>query len=592
MNLLNNPTPFLFFTGKGGVGKTSVSCSLAVSLADSGKTVLLVSTDPASNLDQVLNTQIAGKPTPINDVNNLFAVNINPERAAEEYRQRIIGPYRDELPESMIKQMEEQLSGACTVEIAAFDEFTGFLVDQSIIDRFDHIVFDTAPTGHTLRLLNLPAAWSGFLDENLRGATCLGPASGLKQQHERYASSLSVLSDKKQTTLVLVSRADEIALNEAASSGKELREQGITNQHLVINGVFRAGKQDDPIALAFQQRNEQALANMADSLAELPQSKILLKGHNIVGINFLRKFLSTEEMGRDTSTSTKKIYLSEDLQHISELIDDLAQSEKGLIMVMGKGGVGKTTIAAAVARELALRGFPVHLSTTDPAAHIQQVIDSDVDGLEISRIDPKQEAEAYTQYVLKTKGKNLDADGLALLEEDLQSPCTEEVAVFRAFSRTVSKARSGFVVLDTAPTGHTLLLLDTAGAYHREVERGSSKSDASFVTPLMRLQNPDFTRILIATLAETTPVSEAEKLQQDLGRAGIKPYAWVVNQSLAMTGTEDPVLRQRCESEVELITRVKTSLTDKAVVIPWLSENPTGSKGLTAITQNNVTHNG
>jgi len=590
MNLLNNPTPFLFFTGKGGVGKTSVSCSLAVSLADSGKTVLLVSTDPASNLDQVLNTQIAGKPTPINDVNNLFAVNIDPERAAEEYRQRIIGPYRDELPESMIKQMEEQLSGACTVEIAAFDEFTGFLVDPSIIDRFDHIVFDTAPTGHTLRLLNLPAAWSAFLDENLRGATCLGPASGLKQQHERYASSLRVLSDKNQTTLVLVSRADEIALNEAARSGQELLEQGIANQHLVINGIFRAGKLDDPIARAFQQRNEQALANMADYLVELPQSKILLKGHNIVGINFLRKFLSTEKMDRDTSTSTKKIDLSEDLQHISELIDDLAQSKKGLIMVMGKGGVGKTTIAAAVARELALRGFPVHLSTTDPAAHIQQVMDSDVDGLEISRIDPKQEAEAYTQYVLKTKGKNLDADGLALLEEDLQSPCTEEVAVFRAFSRTVSKARSGFVVLDTAPTGHTLLLLDTAGAYHREVERGSSKSDASFVTPLMRLQNPDFTKILIVTLAETTPVSEAEKLQQDLGRAGIKPYAWIVNQSLAMTGTEDPVLLQRCESEVELINRVKTSLTDKAVVIPWLVESPTGSHGLAAIARNVVTH--
>ncbi|MCP3690135.1 MAG: arsenical pump-driving ATPase [Gammaproteobacteria bacterium] len=585
MNLLNNPTPFLFFTGKGGVGKTSVSCALAVSLADAGKSVLLVSTDPASNLDQVLKTRISGKPTPINDVDNLFAVNIDPERAAAEYRQRIIGPYRNELPASMIAQMEEQLSGACTVEIAAFDEFTGFLVDQSIIERFDHIVFDTAPTGHTLRLLNLPAAWSGFLDDNLRGATCLGPASGMKQQHERYASSLSVLSDKKQTTLVLVSRADEIALNEAARSGAELREQGIANQHLVINGVFRAVNQDDPIAQAFQQRNERALASRADFLTELPQSHIRLHGHNIVGIDVLRNLFSVETTNVDISTPAQKPVLPEDLQPLASLIDDLAQAEKGLIMVMGKGGVGKTTIAAAIAHELASRGFPVHLSTTDPAAHIEQVIDTDIDGLEISRIDPKQEAEAYTQYVLSTKGKDLDADGLALLEEDLRSPCTEEVAVFRAFSRTVSKARSGFVVLDTAPTGHTLLLMDTAGAYHREVERSSAASEASFVTPMMRLQNPEFTKILITTLAETTPVSEAEKLQQDLARADIKPYAWIVNQSLAMTGTADPVLLQRCDSEVALINRVSTELTDKMVVIPWLAESPTGSQGLAALTR-------
>ncbi|MCP3951102.1 MAG: arsenical pump-driving ATPase, partial [Desulfobacterales bacterium] len=354
-----------------------------------------------------------------------------------------------------------------------------------------------------------------------RGATCLGPASGMKQQHERYASSLSVLSDKKRTTLVLVSRADEIALNEAARSGQELREQGITNQHLVINGVFRAVNQDDPIAQAFQQRNERALASRADFLAELPQSHIRLHGHNIVGLDALRNLFLVEEISADLPVSTQKTALPEDLQPLASLIDDLAQAEKGLIMVMGKGGVGKTTIAAAVAHELASRGFQVHLSTTDPAAHIEQVIDTDIDGLEISRIDPKQEAEAYTQYVLSTKGKDLDADGLALLEEDLRSPCTEEVAVFRAFSRTVSKARSGFVVLDTAPTGHTLLLMDTAGAYHREVERSSAASEASFVTPMMRLQNPEFTKILITTLAETTPVSEAEKLQQDLARADI-----------------------------------------------------------------------
>jgi len=592
MNLLDNLTPFLFFTGKGGVGKTSLSCAMAVSLADAGKRVLLVSTDPASNLDQVLDTRIAGTPTPISAVKNLFAVNIDPERAAEEYRERVIGPYRDELPDSLLTQMEEQLSGACTVEIAAFDEFTSFLVEESIINDFEHIVFDTAPTGHTLRLLNLPAAWSGFLDNNLRGATCLGPASGLKQQHERYASTLNVLSDEKQTTLVLVSRADEMDLAEAARSGKELREQGIANQHLIVNGVFHASAGNDEIATEFQRRNKEALKRMPDSLAALPQTQIDLQGHNIVGIDALRALYSPKKTQEKSSISSITMPLTDGLIPFAELVDDLSQSKRGLIMVMGKGGVGKTTIAAAIAHELASRGFPVHLSTTDPAAHIQQVIGSGIDGLEISSINPKQEVKAYTQYVLETKGKNLDEEGLALLEEDLRSPCTEEIAVFRAFSRTVSKARSGFVVLDTAPTGHTLLLLDTAGAYHREVERNDSSSGISFVTPLMRLQDSDFTKVLIATLAESTPVSEAEKLQKDLGRAGIKPYAWVINQSLAVTGTKDPVLLQRSLSEVELINKVEAKLAKKTAVIPWLINSPTGSEGLKAIVRNNVRNAG
>jgi len=583
LNLLDNPTPFLFFTGKGGVGKTSVSCALAVSLADSGKRILLISTDPASNLDQVLNTSISGKPTPVTDMDNLFAVNIDPERAAQEYRDRVIGPYRGELPESMIQQMEEQLSGACTVEIAAFDEFTGFLADDSIVNEYDHVIFDTAPTGHTLRLLNLPAAWSGFLDTNMRGASCLGPASGLKQQQDRYAASLKSLSDKDRTTLVLVSRADEIALAEAAKSGLELKEQGIVNQQLIINGVFHATDSSDAVARAFERKNSDALASIPSSLATLPQTRFDLQAHNLVGVDRLRELFSSKNNVATISIATEERLVSDDLLPFAGLIDELCQAGKGLVMVMGKGGVGKTTIASAVAQELARRGYPVHLSTTDPAAHLQQVVGSPIEGLEISRIDPKQETEAYTQYVLSTKGKHLDEEGLALLAEDLRSPCTEEVAIFRAFSRTLSKARNGFVVLDTAPTGHTLLLLDTTGAYHREVERGMAKEDAAFHTPLTRLQDPKFTKILITTLAESTPVAEAEKLQQDLKRAGIKPYAWVINQSLAMTGTQDPILAKRSQSEMTLINKVCEDYAERTVVIPWLSESVTGSDGLRAL---------
>ena len=583
MNLLANPTPFLFFTGKGGVGKTSLSCAMAVALADAGKRVLLVSTDPASNLDQVLDTRLTSKPTPVSAVENLLAINIDPERAAQDYRERVIGPYRNELPATLVAQMEEQLSGACTVEIAAFDEFTAFLVDPSIINDFDHIVFDTAPTGHTLRLLNLPAAWSGFLDTNMRGATCLGPASGLQQQNERYHSTLSVLCDPDQTTLVMVSRPDSIALQEAARSGDELREQGLVNQHLILNGVFQATDPDDPIARAFEQRNNASLTNLPASLERIPQTRIDLQGYNIVGIEALRSLYTPGAKFEPPARASDELQLSDDMPSLDDLVDDLSRSGHGLIMVMGKGGVGKTTIAAAVACELARRGYPVHLSTTDPAAHLEQVMGPDIEGLEISRIDPKQEVESYTQYILDSRGKNLDDEGLELLREDLRSPCTEEIAVFRAFSQMVSKARSGFVVLDTAPTGHTLLLLDTTGAYHREVARGTSKSDAAIMTPLMRLQNPDYTRILITTLAESTPVAEAAKLQDDLRRAGIDPYAWIINQSLAVSGTRDPLLLRRSESELELINRVRTEYANKTVVVPWTADSPVGNTGLEAL---------
>jgi len=588
VNLLDNPTPFLFFTGKGGVGKTSLSCAMAVTLADSGKRVLLVSTDPASNLDRVLDTRIAGTPTPIKSVENLFAVNIDPERAAGDYRERVIGPYRDQLPESLVNQMEEQLSGACTVEIAAFDEFTAFLVDPSIIDDFDHIVFDTAPTGHTLRLLNLPAAWSGFLDTNMRGATCLGPASGLKQQNERYHSTLAVLSDPAKTTLVMVSRPDVIALREAARSGEELREQGLVNQHLIINGVFHATDPTDRIARAFEQRNNAALEQVPASLQKIPRTQIDLQGHNIVGIEALRNLYLPDSKFTPTTVFSGEMLPGENSRSLADLVDDLSRAGHGLVMVMGKGGVGKTTIAAALACALARKGFPVHLSTTDPAAHIKQVMDSEIEGLSVSRIDPKQEVEAYTQHVIETKGKNLDEEGLALLREDLRSPCTEEIAVFRAFSRMVSRARAGFVVLDTAPTGHTLLLLDTTGAYHREVERSTSKSDAAVMTPLMRLQNPDYTKIIITTLAETTPVEEAAKLQDDLRRAGINPYAWIVNQSLAFSETRDPLLLRRSASEIGLINKVQAEYADKMAVVPWLAERPVGIEGLEALVQKDL----
>lgn len=585
MNLLDQVTRFLFFTGKGGVGKTSTACATALALAEKGRRVLLVSTDPASNLDQVLGTELTSHPTPIPSAAGLWALNINPEVAAHDYRERVIGPYRGLLPADVVAGMEEQLSGACTVEVAAFDEFTGYIVDEKTMAEFDHVIFDTAPTGHTLRLLQLPAAWSGFLATNERGSSCLGPLSGLKTQQEKYAAAVNALSNGQQTTLVLVTRPDRSAIREAERTSLELEALGLANQFLVINGVFRASRQDDPVAVALEKRGLEALAALPERLRKLPQMAVSLRPFNIVGIEALRDLLSEAPPTVRESTGDEAMLAVAQLPGLSSLADEVAAAGHGLVMVMGKGGVGKTTIAAAIATELAARGHQVHLTTTDPAAHLSFALGADIPGLKVSRIDPEAETAAYRQRIIEKTESGLDAEGLELLKEDLRSPCTEEVAVFHAFSRIVSSARREIVVMDTAPTGHTLLLLDATGAYHREVMRNSGAMSSHLVTPLMRLKDQAFTKVLLVTLPETTPVLEAAQLQADLRRAEIEPYAWIINNCLAATGTKDPLLVARAQAELEQIRKVEQEYATRTVIVPWMIEEPTGQDRLRRLAQ-------
>jgi arsenite/tail-anchored protein-transporting ATPase len=567
------------------VGKTSHACATALALADQGRSVLLVSTDPASNLAEVLGTRIGEQPTAVPGSANLRAMNIDPEASAAAYRERAVGPVRGVLPESAIRQMEEQLSGACTVEVAAFDEFAALLVDQERIGGFDHVVFDTAPTGHTLRLLQLPAAWSSFLEQNERGASCLGPVAGQAEQRERYAATLRALTDSATTTVVLVSRPERGALLEAERTHRELTALGLGNQRLILNGIFRATDPSDALAAALERRAQDALDTLPPALESLPRAEVPLQPHNLVGLEALRALVRSPIATATREVTTERDAAALDLPSLGELVDDIADAGHGLVMLMGKGGVGKTSIAAAIAVELASRGLPVHLSTTDPAAHLAAALAEEVEGLQVSRIDPAAETRAYQERVLATTGKNLDADGRALLEEDLRSPCTEEVAVFHAFSRIVNQARRGVVILDTAPTGHSLLLLDTTGAYHREVLRSSRVAPERITTPLMRLQDPEHTRILVVTLPETTPVTEAERLQQDLRRAGIEPYAWIINQSLAASETTDPLLRERAHAELPLIERVREYLASRVAVVPVLPREPVGPERLRALTR-------
>ena len=574
---LDAPTPFLFFTGKGGVGKTSLACATAVGLADRGSRVLLVSTDPASNLDEMLEVSLTDSPAPVPNAAGLFAMNIDPEAAAESYRTRVLKQLGPAVTAEEKSTIREQLSGACTTEIAAFDEFVGLL--DGDMAGFDYIIFDTAPTGHTLRLLSLPKAWTGFLKDNDRGASCLGPHSGLKMQEDRFRQALQALGDSRRTTVVLVTRADRGAIREAARTSGELDALNLSNQTLVVNGRFHATDPTDVVAVTLERDQDEALASMPASLTKLPRDEIPLFGFDIVGFTALRAVLSSSNpMPNATGEQDAQPV---DLPGLDRLVDDIAQGKHGLIMVMGKGGVGKTTIAAALAVGLAKRGHAVHLSTTDPAAHVTFVVDGVMPGLTVDRIDPQVETERYVAKILASRGRDLDEQGKALLLEDLASPCTEEVAVFHAFSHVVAEARSAFVVLDTAPTGHTLLLLDATGAYHRQMTSQLEPSGPGrIVTPLMRLQDPTHTRVILVTLPETTPVSEAAALQEDLRRAGIEPFGWVINKCLIASGTHDPLLRLRLAKERTQIARVQNGLAERAFMIGWQSKPPVGVEEL------------
>lgn len=578
MRFLEDAPRFLFFTGKGGVGKTSVACAAAVHLATPDRPVLLVSTDPASNLGQVFGIAIGDRVTEIAVVPGLAALEIDPEQAAEAYRERIIAPVRGVLPDAEIAGIVEGLSGSCTTEIASFDEFTRLLTDEAVYGQYAHVIFDTAPTGHTIRLLQLPGSWTEFLSTG-GDASCLGPLAGLDKHRATYAAAVDALTDPTRTRLILVARPQASALKEIDRTFSELSAIGIAGGVVVINGILPAAAGDEPLAQAVRSREASAMSALPPAIAALPRDELELTAGNVVGLEALRAFFRPDSAASDL--------VSTDLSGLPEaplvnLVDEIERDGHGLVMCMGKGGVGKTTIAAALALALTQRGHEVLLTTTDPAAHLADTLGAAVDGLTVTRIDPDSALQQYGAHVMATKGKDLDAPGRAALAEDLMSPCTAEVAVFQQFSRAVHDSRRKFVVMDTAPTGHTLLLLDTAGSYHREIARQMGSAGMAFSTPLMRLQDRSQTKVVIVTLAETTPVLEAAGLQADLERAGIHPWAWVVNNSLAAARPQSAFLRARASNEVPLIARVQR-MAERVAIVPLLAEEPVGVSRLSAL---------
>lgn len=557
-------TKYLFFTGKGGVGKTSAACATAVALADEGRKIMLISTDPASNLQDVFNTELNNKGVSIKDVPNLVVANFDPEIAAAEYRESVIAPYRGIMPESVLKNMEEQLSGSCTVEIAAFNEFSSFITDEKTALEYDHVIFDTAPTGHTLRMLQLPSAWSNFISENKHGASCLGQLSGLEEKKEIYKNAVQNLADGKKTTLVLVSRPEPSPLKEAERASKELQDIGVNNQILIINGVLK--EHDDYLSSAIYDKQQSALKDMPEALGDIETFEIPLRPYNITGLKNVRAFLKND----NAEFNKEKLNIS-NIPKLKIIIEDLYKNDKKVIFTMGKGGVGKTTIAAAIALGLADKGRKVHLTTTDPAAHLNFVLDESY-GITLSRIDEKKELEKYRDEVLSKARESMSEDDIAYVEEDLRSPCTQEIAVFRAFAEIVERSENEVVVIDTAPTGHTLLLLDSTQSYNKEIERSQGDIPESTKKLLPKLRDETETEVIIITLAETTPVYEAMRLQNDLKRAGIHSKWWVINSSFYAANTTNAILKVKASNEVQWINKVNEISRGNIAVVEWMPE--------------------
>ena len=559
---------YLFFTGKGGVGKTSTACATAVALADEGKKVLLISTDPASNLQDVFETELDGKAKPIKGVDNLEVINLDPLEAAHNYKESVVAPFRGKLPDSVIESMEEQLSGSCTVEIAAFNEFSNFITNSKINTDYNHIIFDTAPTGHTLRMLQLPSAWTDFISKSTHGASCLGQLSGLEAKKETYKKAVENLSDKSLTTLVLVTRPDKTPLNEVARASKELSEIGIKNQILVINGILE--NYDDDLSESIFNKQKLALENMPDMLTEFDTYTIALRSYNITGIESIRNLLKKDQI------NVQKVEVEGKLFNLDDVVSDLVKNNRKVIFTMGKGGVGKTTIASSVALKLSKLGKKVHLATTDPADHIKFMIDSS-SGISMSHIDEKEELKKYQDEILENARKTMSEDDVAYIEEDLRSPCTQEIAVFRAFAELVEKADDEIVVIDTAPTGHTLLLLDSTLSYHQEVQRTQGQIPESVKNLLPRLRGEE-TEVLIVSLAEATPFYEASRLEEDLTRASIHTNWWIVNSSLYKANPGNKMLSAKANEEVKWINKILDHTSGKLAVIEWTKEDLCGDK--------------
>lgn len=554
---------YIFFSGKGGVGKTTMAVATAVYHAMKGEKILIISTDPASNLGDIFEKRIGHAITPI--MPNLSAMDIDPDAATEEYREKVIGPMRGIMPDDIMKVLEEQFRSACTVEIAAFDRFTDFLVN----DEFDLIVFDTAPTGHTIRLLELPVDWSKHIEESAKGSgqTCIGPVSSIQGAKEKYDRAIAAMRDASRTEFKLVLKPEKTSLAETLRAHDELSTLGIRNFSIIVNGIYP----NDEIArsrYANLSTMQVRYLGAIEKALPYPTINVLLQSGEIKGPQAIKDFAGIVFDGKNGVVGSRiKESMRYDNFADGTALADILQKKYNLKMVIitGKGGVGKTITACAVAAYLAGDWHETLLVTTDPAAHIGYVLDEPVGAtiartkalphLSAVRIDQKTAVGTYKEKIIADAVRSgYSDDMLIVLKEELESPCTEEMAVFEEFSHLTENSDFDYIVFDTAPTGHTLRLLELPYDYARQVEMMVNiKKDNDFAsdakkkleTLVKKLKGSDHCTFLLVIYPEYTPIQEAKRTMDDLALAGIHVQGIIANNVLEIDDSTPDFFRRR-----------------------------------------------
>ncbi len=602
-------TKFLFFSGKGGVGKTTMSCATAIHYAKEGKKTLIITTDPASNLADVFEQPIGHKITPIKSVENLAAMELDPDKATNEYKEKTLAPLRDLIPLESFKVLEEQLNSPCTAEMASFDRFTDFVQDG----KFDIVIFDTAPTGHTLRLLELPVEWSGVIEkaakDNSGGQTCIGPAAALAESKAKFDRAISAMRNPDMTTFVFVLRPESTPIYEAKRSISELNKLGINSQEIIVNGVYPEKACDNPFMIARFMKQQQFLHTIMEKFP-LPAKVVELGSEEIKGIASLTDM--SEKLFNNPTILSKYNFINKTVDKITTTNGSLQSNkaitklltplngQKRVIFFAGKGGVGKTSVSAATALWVAHAGYKTLLLTTDPASHLKQVFDQEVTerptlvegekNLWFTHIDAKKAVEEYKENILNEARKKYDANRVIAIEEELNSPCTEEMAIFEKFIEFVARKDFDVIVFDTAPTGHTLRLLEMPVDWNKQLEiktfttTGETEVDkitkSRFKEVIDLLQDSDKTTFSFVMYPESTPIEEASRAMTELLSINVPTSLIIANQILAESVVTNDYLRQRKTMQDKYLRIMAKRFTAPIVTLPLLTEDLIGKEKL------------
>ena len=597
-------THFVFFSGKGGVGKTSMACTQAVRFADEGQRTLIVTTDPASNLLDTFEQPIGHRVTAIAGVPNLWAMEIDSDQATREYIDRAMDPLRAAFPPQMVQVMEEQMSGPCTAEVAAFDRFTDFLeVPAPGAPAFEVVIFDTAPTGHTIRLLELPFEWTQSIGAASQGSgqTCIGPAAAIQDAKHKYERALATLRDPQTTVFTFVLHPEAIALRETQRAIAELGKLGIATHQLIINGIIPAAEKANSLFAARADMQANYLAQIEAQLPSPTQRMPLLAGE-IKGLARLREVGRIFFDGAPASipsaapngSGLRPVRVS-GVADILPLITPAGQ--RRTVFFAGKGGVGKTVASCVTAVWLARQGYRTLLLTTDPAAHLGDVLGAPVGDtpapvaelihLWAVKIDPKAAAEIYKARILAdARQRGRPETTMQLMTEELDSPCTEEMAAFDKFIDYASQPDWEVVVFDTAPTGHTLRLLELPMDWSQQLDvkvfasvESTAADDVAkrhFAQVIEMMRDPAQSTFAFVLYPEATPILEAWRAAQEIATVGVPTGLVVANQVIPAEQATTAFAQARRAMQEKYLAEISQRFGAPVLQIPLLAHEIKG----------------